>query len=125
MERDSLSTYPHFLFISSHSINFLYQNCVMLSLNVKNSTPVADVTKNLTYRHKKIILSQIHCEKAPQVVKACAPHMLDTHHMMDTRIMMKSIHHMMDRRILSRDLSELNFSYYQSDINQIWILNRK
>ena len=48
MERDSLSTFPHFLFISSLSIHFLYQKCLIL-LNVKYGTFVANVTKNFTY----------------------------------------------------------------------------
>ena len=45
MERDSLSTFPHFLFISPLSIHFLYQT---LSQNVKYGTFVANFTKNLT-----------------------------------------------------------------------------
>ena len=49
MERDSLSTFPHFLFINSLSIHLLYRNCIILSQNVKYSTFVANVTKNLSY----------------------------------------------------------------------------
>ena len=49
MERDSLSRFPHSLSISSLSIHFLYQNCHILSQNVKYGTFVANVTKNLTY----------------------------------------------------------------------------
>ena len=44
MERDSLFTFPHFLFISSFSIHFLYQK-----LSHFVGTFVANVTKNLTY----------------------------------------------------------------------------
>ena len=29
------------------------------------------MSKNLTYTYEKIILGRIHCEKAPQVVRAC------------------------------------------------------
>ena len=61
-ERDSLSTFPHFLFISSVCIHFLYQNCHILWQNVKYGTLVASATK---------ILGRIRCEKAPQVVPAC------------------------------------------------------
>ena len=43
MERDSLSTFSHFLFILSLSINFI------LSQNVKYGTFVANVAKNLIY----------------------------------------------------------------------------
>ena len=49
MERDLLSTFPHFFFISFLSIHFLYQNCHILSQNVKYGTFVANVTKNITY----------------------------------------------------------------------------
>ena len=45
MERYSLFTFPHFLFISPLSIHFLYQT---LSQNVKYGTFVVNVTKNLT-----------------------------------------------------------------------------
>ena len=48
--RDSLSTFPHFLFISSLSIHFLNKKIV-------------------TY--EKIILGRIRCKEAPQVVPAC------------------------------------------------------
>ena len=48
MERDSLSTFPHFLFII---------------LNVTK--------KNYHMRYEKIILGRIHCEEALQVVPAC------------------------------------------------------
>lgn len=46
MERDALSTFPHFLYISSLSNHFLYQK---LSRNVKYGTFVAKNTKKLTY----------------------------------------------------------------------------
>ena len=49
MERDSLSTFFQFLFISSLSIHFLYKICHILSQNAKYGTFVANVTKNLTY----------------------------------------------------------------------------
>ena len=67
MERDSLSTFSHFLFISPLSIHFLYQK-----LSHLYSTFVANVTKK-TYHtgYEKIILGRIRCEKAPQVVPAC------------------------------------------------------
>ena len=45
IERDSLSRFPHSLFISPLSIHFLYQT---LSQNVKYGTFVANFTKNLT-----------------------------------------------------------------------------
>ena len=66
MEKDSLSTFPHFLFISSLSIHFLSK---ILLQNVKYGTFVDNVTKKHT-RYEKIILGQIRCEKAPQVVRA-------------------------------------------------------
>ena len=47
MERDSLSTFPHFLFISSLSIHSYIKTCLILSQNVKYSTFVANVTKKL------------------------------------------------------------------------------
>ena len=44
MERDSLSIFPHFLFITSPlSISYIK------IINVKYGTFVANVTKNLTY----------------------------------------------------------------------------
>ena len=52
--RDSPSTSPYFLFISSQ--------------NVKYGAFVANVTINLTY--EKIILGQTRCEEALQVVPA-------------------------------------------------------
>ena len=45
MERDLLSTFPHFLFISSLSIHFQIKNCLILSQNVKYGTFVANVIK--------------------------------------------------------------------------------
>ena len=63
MERDSLSTFPHFLFISSL--------CHILSQNVKYSIFVANVTKTEHTRYEEIILGRILCEEAPQVVTAC------------------------------------------------------
>ena len=36
MERDLLSTFPHFFFISSFSITFLYKELSQLSQNVKH-----------------------------------------------------------------------------------------
>ena len=59
MERDSLTTFPHFLFISSLSIHFLYQKLSNF------------VVKTLHTRCEKIILNQIRCEKALQVVPVC------------------------------------------------------
>ena len=61
MERDLLSTFPHFLFISSLSIHFLSK---ILLQNVKYGTFVDNVTKK-HMRYEKIILGRIHCEKAP------------------------------------------------------------
>ena len=49
MERDSFSTFPHSLFISSLSIHFRIKICLILSQNVKYGTFVANVTKTLTY----------------------------------------------------------------------------
>ena len=49
MERYSLSTFPHFLFISFLSIHFQIKSCLILLQNVKYGTFVANVTKNLTY----------------------------------------------------------------------------
>ena len=71
MERDLLSIYPHFLFISPLSIHFQIKNCLILSQNVKYGTFVADFTKK-HMRYEKMILGQICCEKAPQVVRAWA-----------------------------------------------------
>ena len=61
MERYLLSTFPHFLFISSLSIHFLSK---ILLQNVKYGTFVDNVTKK-HMRYEKIILGRIHCEKAP------------------------------------------------------------
>ena len=55
------------LFPPSLSISFI-KNCHILSQNVKYGTFVANVTKNLIY--EKIILGQIRCEEALQVVPA-------------------------------------------------------
>ena len=55
-ERDSLSTFPHFLFISSLSIHFLYLN---LSLNVKKKAQKIKI--NMLY--EEIILGRIRCEE--------------------------------------------------------------
>ena len=46
MERVALSTLPHFLFISSLPIHYLY---LKLSQNVEYGLFVANVKKNLTY----------------------------------------------------------------------------
>ena len=47
--RYSLSTFPHFLFISFLSIHFQIKSCLILLQNVKYGTFVANVTKNLLY----------------------------------------------------------------------------
>ena len=47
MERDSLFTFPHFLFIS------FIKKCLILSHNVKSGTFVANITKNLTRAMRK------------------------------------------------------------------------
>ena len=49
MERDSLSTFPHFLFISSLSIHFLYQKLSHFLQNVEYGIVVVNVTKNVSY----------------------------------------------------------------------------
>ena len=63
----------HFLIFSffppSLSISYI-KNCLILSQNVKYGTFVANVTKNYHMRYEKMILGQICCEKAPQVVPA-------------------------------------------------------
>ena len=67
MERDSLSTFPHFsLFPPSLSISYI-KNCLILSQNVNYATFVTNVTKTYHTRCEKIVLGQIRCEKAPQV----------------------------------------------------------
>ena len=72
MERDSFATFPHSLFISTLSIHFLYQNCHILSRNVKYGTFVTNFTKKkINIRaYEEIVLGRIHCEEAPQVVRA-------------------------------------------------------
>ena len=72
MERDSLSTIPHFLFILSLTIIFLYQKLSHLGQNVKYGTFVANFTKKkLNIRaYEEIVLGRIHCKEAPQVVRA-------------------------------------------------------
>ena len=42
MVRDSLSTFPDFLFISSLSIHFQIKNCLILSQNAKYGTFVTN-----------------------------------------------------------------------------------
>ena len=65
MERDSLSTYPHFLFISpSLSISHI-KNCLILSQNVKYGTLVAMSQKTCAMRKKSGSNS---LRKAPQVL---------------------------------------------------------
>ena len=64
MERYSLSSFAHFLFISSLSIHFLYTK---LSHFVAKC--YCECHKKM--RYEKIILGRIHCEKVPQVVRAC------------------------------------------------------
>ena len=66
MERDSHSIFSYFPVISSLSIHFLYP--IYFSQKVKYGT--SRMSKNLTYTYEKIILGRIHCEKAPQVVRA-------------------------------------------------------
>ena len=73
MERDSLSTFPHSVFISSLSLSISYiEICHILSRNVKYGTFVANFTKKkLNIRaYEEIVLGRIHCEEAPQVVRA-------------------------------------------------------
>ena len=50
MWRYSLSTFLHFLFISSLSIHFLYKKLSHFSQNVKYDTFVMNVTKTLNVR---------------------------------------------------------------------------
>ena len=64
LEKYSLSTFPHFLFISSLSIHFLYTK---LSHFVAKC--YCECHKKM--RYEKIILGRIHWEKVPQVVRAC------------------------------------------------------
>ena len=68
MERESLSTSTHFLFISSLSINFLYQNFCHKMLNTALLSRMSQKTEHM--RYEKIILDQIRCEEALQVVPA-------------------------------------------------------
>ena len=70
MERDLLSTFPHFLFTSAFSIHFQIKNCLILSQNVKYGIFVANVTKTEHTRYEEIILGRILCEEAPHVVTA-------------------------------------------------------
>ena len=51
---DSLSIFPHFLFLSSLYIHFLNKNCLILSQNVKCGTFVTNI-KNLS----KVIIRAI------------------------------------------------------------------
>ena len=73
IERDSLFTFSHFLFISSLSNSILLgisfiKSCHILSQNVRYVTFVADVAKKKHKRYEKIMLGRIRCEK---VVPAC------------------------------------------------------
>ena len=63
-----LSTFTHFLFISSLSINFLYQNFCHKMLNTALLSRMSQKTEHM--RYEKIILDQIRCEEALQVVPA-------------------------------------------------------
>ena len=67
---NSLSIFPHILFISSLSIHFLYQKSLILSQNVKYATFVANVTKTYQMRYRLENNARIRCEKTPQVVWA-------------------------------------------------------
>ena len=49
MERDSLSTFPHFSLLSPFQSFSYIKHCHILSQNVRYCTFVANVTKNLTY----------------------------------------------------------------------------
>ena len=71
MERDSLSSFPHFLFISPTLTIPYIKNCCILPQNVKYDTFVANVTKKTYHtRYEKISLGRIRCESALQVVPA-------------------------------------------------------
>ena len=76
IKRDSLSTFPHFLFTSSLSIHFLYQKSQILNKKLcrkmLNMTLLSQMSqKAYLMRYEKIILGRIRCEKAPKVVPAC------------------------------------------------------
>ena len=58
------------LFPPSLSISYI-KICHILSRNVKYGTFVANVTKKPNIRaYEEIVLGRIHCEEAPQVVRA-------------------------------------------------------
>ena len=72
MGKDSLFTFPHFLFISSLSIHFLNQKLSHFVAKCQICHFCRNVTKKAYHtRYEKIILGRIRCEKAPQVVPAC------------------------------------------------------
>ena len=53
MERDLLSTFPHFLFISSLYIHFLYQNQVNNASNTKNANNTSNTHNTCTNNKSK------------------------------------------------------------------------
>ena len=73
IERDSLSTFPHFLFITSLSIHFLSKivHFYREMLNTALLSWKSQTTQHTLY--EKIILGRIRCEKAPQVVISWIP----------------------------------------------------
>ena len=75
MEKNSPSPFPHFLFISSLSVHFLYQKFVTFCRKMLDTALLSRMSqKNLSHAlYEEIILGRIRCEEAPQVVPACHP----------------------------------------------------
>ena len=70
MERDLLATFPHFLFISSLFIDFLYQK-LSFCCKTLNTALLSQMSQKTEHMHYEIIiLGRIRCEKSPQVVRA-------------------------------------------------------
>ena len=67
VEKDSVSTFPHFLFISFLSIISYFSFCRKM-LNMALLSRITQKTYHT--RYENIILGRIRWEKAPQVVRA-------------------------------------------------------
>ena len=64
MERDSLSTFRQFLFISSLSIHFLYQKIVSFCFKMLNTALLSRMSqKTYHMRYEKIILGRIRLKR--------------------------------------------------------------
>ena len=69
MERDSLSTFPHSLFIPLYPLPV--SKIVSFCRKMFNTTLLSRMSqKTYRTRYEKIILGRICCEEAPQVVPA-------------------------------------------------------